>query len=128
MLSFESAFFSCCFKFLITVFEDFLLLVFQSVFGGHIADGAVQPDCVVVFDELRHELADLFQVQGRFDPDAIAYASSSLSRTAHRAKESEHGGDDSSYEHPDGFVRRGTGEEPGNIGAERFHSDHSDDD
>lgn len=47
------------------------MLVFQSVLGRHIADGAVEPDRVVVLDELGGGGLSLIDVQGSFDPKAV---------------------------------------------------------
>ena len=46
--------------------------VFQSVFGRDIADGAVEPDRVVMVDEFAGNRFGLVQVQRRLLTDAIS--------------------------------------------------------
>jgi hypothetical protein len=69
-----------------------------------------------------------FAVGMPVDDDDISDRARGSPPAACHADEADHSGDNSSDQHPNRFVRRGAGEESGNIGAERcgrVHSDHN---
>ena len=52
---------------------------------------------------------------------------SELFRAAHHTAEAKDAGDNACNEHPNSFVSRRSGKEPGNVGAERVHGLNSKD-
>ena len=60
------------FEFAVACGEDFLLTAFEFVLRRDVDDGGVQPDCVVVFNELADNLLGLVEALRCERPHAIA--------------------------------------------------------
>ena len=71
LLSFLFSQFSGCFKFSVTLFEYFFVSATQLVGWRYVANGAVQPDGVVVFDVLFYYPAGI--VKGKRDTGTNAF-------------------------------------------------------
>ena len=72
LLPFDSPLFPGSFNLLIPFYEDVFILAVQFVSRGDVADGAVEPDGVVMRDVLCHKSPGIVKGKRRFRTDAFS--------------------------------------------------------